>query len=65
MNQKYIDWVSTSQRVDANYATGDGRHATGRVIAYTDRPTVTIETDDGRRISWLAELCDPQGDTNV
>lgn len=54
-------WVRDGQHVRAVFATGDGTFTTGRVIAYTDRPTVTIERDDGTRAHWLAELCEPTG----
>jgi hypothetical protein len=49
-------WVETGQRVEAHYAIGDEVAATGKVISYCDAPTVTIETDDGRRVSWRVDL---------
>ena len=33
----------------------------GQVIAYTDAPTVTIQTNDGRQIHWRADLCEFPG----
>ena len=33
-------------------------HAVGRVIAYCDGPTVTIEQSDGSRVHWRADLCE-------
>lgn len=58
MNE-YHDWVSNKQPVAARYAIGDAVHARGKVIAYTDQPTVVIEEPDGTRVSWLASLCEP------
>lgn len=49
-------WVDNRQRVEARYAIGDGVAAVGAVISYCDAPTVTIETDDGRRVSWRVDL---------
>jgi len=59
----YDQWVREGRRVAAKYAAGDGVHAVGRVISYTDRPTVTIVTDRGERISWIADLCKPDPET--
>lgn len=53
----YTQWVRDGQRVTAGFASGGGAHAVGRVIAFTDRPTLLIETDDGRRVTWIADLC--------
>ena len=33
-------------------------HARGRVVAYCDAPTVLIETEDGERVDWRADLCE-------
>ncbi|WP_347418001.1 hypothetical protein [Microbacterium sp.] len=52
-------WVSEGTRVRAVFATGVGIYATGKVIAYTDEPTVVIETDRGDRVRWIARLCTP------
>lgn len=50
-------WLVSRRRVTAR--TSDGcPHASGRVVAYYDRPTVTIETDDGERVHWMAHLVD-------
>ena len=59
MSADYFQWVREGAIVEAQYGAGAGIHATGRVIAYTDRPTVTIETDDGRRVTWIADMCEP------
>lgn len=58
-SDEYRRWVSDGTRVNAIYANGFGVHATGKVFAYTDEPTVVIETDDGERVSWIARLCTP------
>jgi hypothetical protein len=42
--------------VEARFASGGGSYGRGRVISYTDRPTVTIEREDGTRFSWIADL---------
>lgn len=42
--------------VRLRYATGDWTHGRGVVIAYTDAPTVTVLTPDGRYVSWRADL---------
>ncbi len=49
----YTTWIG--KRVEALGAPGN-LHAEGTVIAYTDHPTFTIETDNGERIHWLASL---------
>lgn len=51
-----VKWVETGQRVEAHHASDSGVHAVGKVIAYTDAPTVVIETDDGRQVSWRADM---------
>lgn len=48
-------WVHKRQRVEARY-TDETVHAVGNVIAYTDAPTVVIETDEGRHVSWRADM---------
>lgn len=60
-----MDWVASRSTVELRYASDGGVHAVGRVIAYTDRPTVTILTVSGDRVSWIADLCRPVegGDT--
>ena len=35
-----------------------GRRGTGRIIAYSDRPTLIIEADDGSHLHWVADLCE-------
>lgn len=47
------------QRVTMRYGTG-GVRASGRAVAWTDRPTFTVLRDDGVRESWLVDLCDPE-----
>jgi hypothetical protein len=56
---KYEQWVRDRQRVQARLAVGESIRAEGRVIAYCDAPTVTIETDDGTHVSWRADLTEP------
>lgn len=51
-------WVRESQQVRAFYANDRTTRGEGRVIAYTDRPTLILEYSDGTRDSWLAELCE-------
>ena len=46
------------KRVKAYYGPG-GFRGEGRVVAYTDRPTFTIETDYGEHFNWIADLCRP------
>ena len=58
----YSEWVGSSTTVEARFAAGGGTFGSGRVIAYTDRPTLTIERADGTRFSWIADLCAPSGD---
>lgn len=58
-DDKYEGWVRDDVIVDARYAQGGGVHARGRVVAYWNRPTVMIITDDGERKSWIADLCEP------
>lgn len=41
---------------DWTHDRGDWTHDRGVVIAYTDAPTVTILTRDGRHVSWRADL---------
>lgn len=33
-------------------------HAIGRVVSYSDHPTITIETPSGERVHWATSLCD-------
>lgn len=44
------------------YGTGDGTHATGRVIAFCDAPTICILTEQGERIWWRADLAEIEGE---
>lgn len=56
----YHEWVRNAQRVDARYARPDlGTHAVGYVIGYTERPTLSIVTQNGRDLTWIADLCVP------
>lgn len=41
-------------RVFLNYGTEPA--AEGRVIAYSDAPTITVEDDDGNRTHWQINL---------
>ena len=50
--------------VRLRYATGDGTHGRGVVIAYTDAPTVVIRTRDGRHVSWRADLTEAEEPVN-
>jgi hypothetical protein len=54
---EHTDWVGSGQIVEANFAAGGGSFGRGRVVSYTDRPTVTIQREDGTRFSWIADLC--------
>lgn len=59
MDEKYVRWVRDQQFVEARYSCPQPAnvfHARGTVIAFTDRPTVTIDTPGGRRVSWIADL---------
>lgn len=52
------DWVGTDTTVIAR--TTDGAEwGRGTAVAYTDRPTLTIQREDGTRFSWIADLCTP------
>lgn len=53
--ETYREWVRTRQRVEAR--TGQGEvYATGVVFAYSEAPTVSIETEDGRNVAWRADM---------
>jgi hypothetical protein len=57
---KLEKWIHGQQYVEARYATnldGPEHHAAGVAIGYTDRPTLSIRTADGRIVSWVADLC--------
>lgn len=58
----YRQWVRDGQRVNGVYGVGPGVHVSGRVVAFTDQPTVMILTDDGQMVSWNASLCRPVGE---
>lgn len=49
--------VADQARVRLRYGTGDA-FAEGRIISYSNVPTVCIETDDGQRIGWRHDLAD-------
>lgn len=59
MADQYERWVRDGQYVEARYGTGPGVHARGRVVAFCDAPTVTIETNDGSKVHWRADLTHP------
>ena len=46
------------KRVLAKTAYDHSIEGMGRVIAYCDAPSLTIERDDGTRFHWRADLCD-------
>lgn len=52
------------KRVRAKTAYGR-THAEGRVYSYGKSPTVGIETDDGERIHWRADLCEIVSDDPI
>lgn len=54
MNEQEVH-QNFGQRVDLNYKTG-GVHATGRLIGYCDAPSVLIETEQGEKIWWRADI---------
>lgn len=56
-------WVNRKQRIEARYANNEEVHVVGNAIAYTDQPTLVLLTDDGEKVSWLAELCHPATET--
>lgn len=59
MSDKYAQWVRDRQVVEAHYAygrEGTSVHARGKVVAYCDAPTVVIQTEDGTRVHWRADL---------
>lgn len=58
LNPNHENWVGMRTEVIAR--TSDGAEwGRGTVIAYTDRPTLIIEREDGTRFSWIADLCTP------
>ena len=50
--------VSRMAPVIAKSGYDGSEHDRGRVIAYTDRPTFTIQREDGTQFSWIADLCE-------
>ena len=54
--QEAIGVMKSKTPVRLRYGVGDGTHDRGVVIDYTDAPTVTILTPDGRWVSWRADL---------
>jgi hypothetical protein len=56
---KHTDWVVSGEIVEATFAAGGGSYGRGRVVSYTDRPTVTIQREDGTHFTWIAEMCTP------
>lgn len=51
-----VEWYP-GERVKACTADG-GSYVEGIVISYANEPTVSIRTDGGRVVSWLARLCE-------
>lgn len=57
-----IDWraavgtATAELRYVSTLGALEAPHAEGRVIAYCDQPQVCIETPDGERIWWRADL---------
>ena len=49
--------VTARAYVEARYLVG-GVHLRGRVVAYSIVPVLTIETDDGERHTWRADMCE-------
>lgn len=58
-DRDYAKWVANGQHVEARWATGDGVRATGRVVAWSMEPTLTILTEDDERVHWVASLVHP------
>lgn len=58
-NRPVTDASALGKRASARWAYPhdlSSIRAEGRVIAYCDAPQVCIETDDGERIWWRADL---------
>lgn len=54
-----VDQHSVNQHVRAFSAAGhELTYGEGRVVSYAEQPSVTIETADGTRFSWMAHLCE-------
>lgn len=63
MNEREAqDAVGANLTVTANWAAGPltPPRGVGRIVAFTDRPHVLIQTEDGDRFWWIADLCEPQ-----
>ena len=62
-DQAWIDALSKRARVSARWAyphdLSDIR-AEGRIVGYSAKPMVLIETDDGEQLWWAAELTLPE-----
>lgn len=57
MNEREAkDAVVTMKRVALRWANGKANGVEGRVIAYCHEPQVLIETDDGERVWYRADL---------
>ncbi|MEV8023371.1 hypothetical protein [Microbacterium sp. NPDC080220] len=64
LNPNHRNWVSTQSEIIA--CTTDGAEwGRGTAIAYTDRPTLTIQREDGTRFSWIADLCTPAAEQHL
>jgi hypothetical protein len=55
----YRQWVRDSAEVIAYDGTSPrAEKERGRVIAYMDRPTLLIQSEDGSTFQWIADLCE-------
>lgn len=57
----FVDQSILNKRVVAYWGPMPGqfgRRATGRIVAYSDRPTLVIEEEDGSHSHWAADLCE-------
>lgn len=62
---RYADGLQ--RRARAMYASDERTFAEGVIVSYTDAPTYTIVTDDGRTVPWRCDLTDvgaPVSDEN-
>lgn len=56
-SQQAMECVEHRSRVRVHSACQPAyQMAEGRVIAFTDRPTITIEDDEGNRSNWIIDL---------
>ncbi|VXC07813.1 hypothetical protein [Aeromicrobium sp. 9AM] len=52
------DDLDQQQRVRARYASRNETRCVGTIIAYSERPMVCIQTDDGEHVWWVADITD-------